>query len=400
MPKAGEMKWVSTVCEDVDTAAAAAKAGEAILSGLGGKNPDLTVVFVSLHHKDAFEKIPALLGDRFGTGVLVGCTAGAVIGGGREVEERPGLSVTAAILPGVDLIPFHCDSADLPEPIASTDSWEKLVGVESAKKPHFILLPDPFTFEAERFLTGLDQIFPQSQKVGGLASGARVPGLNSLYLGGEVFSSGLVGVAMCGNISVDTIVAQGCRPIGEPMFVTSCDGNLVLEMDGKPIFDKLKDLYRSLDPDDKDLFRHSLFLGVVMRDQQTEYQQGDFLIRNLIGMNAESGSLAVGATLKENQVVQFHLRDAKTSAEDLDHMLSRYHETAGKALPQGSLMFSCLGRGRNLYGRSDHDTDSFRRRLGSIPLGGFFCNGEIGPVQGKTFLHGYTSSFALFRNGD
>ena len=137
---------------------------------------------------------------------------------------------------------------------------------------------------------------------------------------------------------------------------------------------------------------------MVMKEFQPEYRHGDFLIRNLLGMDRKSGALAIGGGLRVNQVAQFHLRDARTSAEDLDGLLSRYRTDSGEALPHGSLMFSCLGRGMHLYGRPDHDTDSFRRHLGEIPLGGFFCSGEIGPVQGKTFLHGYTSSFALFRN--
>ena len=206
--------------------------------------------------------------------------------------------------------------------------------------------------------------------------------------------TGLVGVALAGNIEVETIVAQGCRPIGEPMFITKCQGNLLWELDGVSAVKVLEDLYESLDPGDQELARHSLFLGIVMSEQQQEYRQGDFLIRNVVGMDADRGVLAVGAALHESSVVQFHLRDAKTSAADLEQLLARQE---GLAQPQGALLFSCLGRGVYLYGRPDHDTDAFRRHMGDVPLGGFFCNGEIGPVHGTTFLHGYTSSFGLFR---
>jgi len=189
-------------------------------------------------------------------------------------------------------------------------------------------------------------------------------------------------------------VAQGCRPIGEPMFVTRCRDNLLLALDGRPPREVLQGLHSRLAGRDRQLIRESLFLGVAMRDAASEYRQGDFLIRNVMGIDPSSGALAVGASLRENEIVQFHLRDARTSAEDLDCLLSR-HQQEPRAL--GSFLFSCLGRGLHLYGRPNHDADAFRRHLGEVPLGGFFCNGEIGPVQGTTFLHGYTSSFGLFR---
>ena len=144
--------------------------------------------------------------------------------------------------------------------------------------------------------------------------------------------------------------------------------------------------------------RVSLFVGIVMRDNQLEYGRGDFLIRNIIGADRETGRLAVGALLREGMVVQFHLRDAATSAEDLRSLLSRYERGSRDSRPEGSVLFSCLGRGAALYGEPDHDMTEFHRQLGDIPLGGFFCNGEIGPVHGTTFLHGYTSSFGLFRS--
>ena len=392
------MKWVSTVVDHARLEDAVPAAVEELRARLGKKRPDLLVVFASPHHQDGFEDLPDLLRKELDPRVLVGCSGGGVIGGGHEVENRPGLSLTAAVLPGVSLVPFHIKVEDLPDVEASREEWERLVKTFDREKPHFLLLPDPFTFNPDLFLRGLDRAFPESRKVGGLASGGGDGDPNSLFLNDEVHNAGLVGVGMFGNLQVDTLVAQGCRPVGEPIFVTKCRGNLLFEVDGRPVSDYLADLYGSLESRDRELFQHSLFLGMVMKEFQPEYRHGDFLIRNLLGMDRKSGALAIGGGLRVNQVAQFHLRDARTSAEDLDGLLSRYRTDSGESLPHGSLMFSCLGRGMHLYGRPDHDTDSFRRHLGEIPLGGFFCSGEIGPVQGKTFLHGYTSSFALFRN--
>lgn len=160
----------------------------------------------------------------------------------------------------------------------------------------------------------------------------------------------------------------------------------------------LQELFRSLTERDRQLMGHSLFLGVVMDEFLDSPMQGDFLIRNVVGMDQRTGALAIGEMLKEGQLVQFHLRDAETSAQDLTFVLERYATENRENEVPGALLFSCLGRGEYLYGRPNHDTEIFQEKLGQVPLGGFFCNGEIGPVGGTTFLHGYTSSFGLFRS--
>ncbi len=372
------MKWSSAVSTAPLLADAVAEATARVRRELGDVAPDFAVVFVSPHHEASYDAVPELVRAGLECRTLLGCSAGGVIGGGHEVEDAPGLSLTAAMLPGVRLTPFHTSEPEPPR-IAADDPAQ------------FVICPEPFSFDAESFVHALDRAHPGSTVIGGVASGARHPGENALFLDGAVHRDGLVGVALAGDVVIDTIVAQGCRQIGEPMFVTRCERNLLQEIDGRSPAAVLADLHRRATPRDRELFRSSLFLGIVMREQQ-EYHQGDFLIRNVLGLDGKTGAVAVGALLRPGMVVQFHLRDARTSAEDLDAMLGRYRGT-----PAGSLLFSCLGRGTHLYGRPDHDTDAVRRHLGEVPLGGFFCNGEIGPVQGTTFLHGYTSAFGLFR---
>jgi small ligand-binding sensory domain FIST len=273
-----------------------------------------------------------------------------------------------------------------------------LVHVPAASRPHFVLLPDPFTFDPEPLLRGLDRAFPASTKIGGLASGGHQPGANALFLGRRVHRGGLVGVALSGDVEVDTIVAQGCRPIGEPMFVTGCDRNVIRTLDGRPPLEVLQELYDASSERDRELFGRSLFVGVVMREAEESYRQGDFLIRNILGIDDRTGGMAVGALVHEGMVIQCHLRDAQTSAADVRQMLGRYADQPPPTPPAGSLLFACLGRGAGLYGTADFDSTEFRRQMGDVPLGGFFCNGEIGPVQGRAFLHGYTSAFAVFRH--
>ncbi len=391
------MRWLSGSSDTSGLQAAFSAASASILGRLEGARPDLVLAFVSSEHRARFGLLPELVAETFPGALLIGCSAESVIGGGREIEERPGLSLTAAVLPGVTLRPFQV-GPDLPEPSASSEVWERLAGTRPEEDPSFVLLGDPFSIDAESLVAGLDRAFPLASKVGGLASGGRAAGENALFLGAGLHRTGAVGVALSGDIVLDTIVAQGCRPIGNPMFVTRCREGLLLEVDGQPPLDELQRLFDATGAEDRALMRSALFLGIEMTGGRAEYRQGDFLIRNLLGMDDENGALAVAAPLQETQVVQFHVRDALTSAADLEERLTRYRKAAPTGMrPHGALLFSCLGRGAQLYGEPDHDSDALRRHLGDLAVAGFFCNGEIGPIQGRTFLHGYTSAFGIVR---
>ena len=395
------MKWASAISEQTAVESAIEECAVSLRAQLGGDSPDLAVVFASSHYQQNFEAIPEVvrheLGSEAAPPVVLGCSGGGIIGNGQEVEQRPALSITAASLPGVTVTPFHLASDALPDLDAGPTSWEELLKVSPADSPQFVLLADPFSFPVQNLIMGMDFAYTGAAKIGGLASGGQQQGGNALFLGNRVHRSGAIGVALHGNITVDTVVAQGCRPIGKTMRITQSRQNMLESLDGETPLTVLRGLFPTLNERDQGLMRNSLFLGVVMDDFIEEPQQGDFLIRNVMGMDDRSGSLAIGEMLKEGQLVQFHLRDADTSAQDLAAVLDRYAGDNRENQAQGALLFSCLGRGQYLYGKPNHDTDLFRDKLGAVPLGGFFCNGEIGPVSGTTFLHGYTSSFGIFR---
>ncbi|MEE8260530.1 MAG: FIST N-terminal domain-containing protein [Nitrospinaceae bacterium] len=391
------MKWASCVSTQETIEACVEEAVASVTQELAGKDADLTVIFVSPHFRTQYRAIPQLVRDRMPVGMLLGCSGGGIIGGGKEIEQKPAFSLTAAHLPGVDLQTIQTDTMNLPDPDTAPSVWHEWLGVDPATNPNFIVLADPFSFRAEEFLAGMDFAYARSAKVGGLASGAQAQGGNALYLDNKIYNGGLIGVALSGNIQLDTIVAQGCRPIGQPMSITKCDQYQLLEVDGQPPLEKLEEMVDTLSEDDRKLLRTSLFLGIEMNPMKEDPGQGDFLIRNLMGVDQETGSLSIGAPLREGQLVQFHLRDKVMSSEDLKVMLSRYQSKDGWRDAKGALLFSCLGRGEHLYGQPNHDSDMFKTKIGNIPLGGFFCNGEIGPVGQTTFLHGYTSSFGIFR---
>src|SRR5712664_3326626 len=240
------MRWASALSQDPGTPQAVAEAVAALRRELGGERADLVVAFASPHHRAAAADIPALVAAELPGALLVGCTGGGVIGAGHEVEERAAVSLTAAALPGVEMTPFHLDTTDLPAASAPPPTWHAAIGVAPQARPKFLLLADPLTLDASALLAGLDVAYPRSSKFGGLASGGMAPGANRLFLRDEVFRSGIVGIALSGNLRVETIVAQGCRPIGRPMLVTRCQGNVLFE-----------------------LYRHSLFLGLGCQPKLT-----------------------------------------------------------------------------------------------------------------------------------
>lgn len=389
------MRFTSTLQDHAELDVALDRALAAVRDGLDGGSPNLVVMFVSPHHAPGWEALPRRVRAAFPGVALVGCSGGGVIGDGREVEDTPALSLTAAVLPDVAIKPFHVTNAEVVELRASPGRWHERLGVLPEHQPGFVVLPDPFTVDAEALMRSLDAAYPGVAKVGGLVSGARRATENRLFLGDRSLDRGAVGVAMWGDVQVDALVAQGCRPIGDPLVVTRAERNLVYELDGEPVVEVLDALYTALPARDQQLFRGSPHIGVVMDPSIDKPRPGDFLVRNLLGLDRERGVIAVGHVLEPRQVVQFHVRDAEASRADLTDLLDRRRREG--VAPDGALLFSCLGRGRRFYGEADHDSRLLRDKLGPVPVGGFFCSGEIGPVHARTYLHGYTSSFGLFR---
>jgi small ligand-binding sensory domain FIST len=388
------MAWASGLSERIDAREAAKEAVAAARDALGGP-PDLALVFTSSLHAPSYAAVASALGELLPDQQIAGCSALGVIGGGREVERREALSVMLANLPGVRTKVFHLEA--LPRDDAA---WERLTGVPPAEHDgaSFLLFADPFSTDVDALLARFDAAYPRATKLGGVASGAARAGDSALFYGSRLLRDGVVGVALSRPIQVDAVVAQGCRPIGETMIITRCRESVIQELNvGKPM-EALQRTFKGLSPRDQELGRHSLYVGIEMRSGAHRYDQGDFLVREVAGFDPKTGAMAISGKCQDYQAVQFHLRDAQTSAQDLERRLIEARRALGDGRvngANGALLFSCLGRGQALYGSSNHDSDVIRRLLGPIPIAGFFGAGEIGPVGGRTFLHGYTSSIAL-----
>jgi small ligand-binding sensory domain FIST len=391
------MQFVSALSDSLEAEDAVTECLGRLQELLKGAKPDLLFVFVSPHHRDTYSFILESLLEGLKPGTLLGCSGGGVIGGGRELEDAPGLSVTAAVLPGVEIKALHLGDESLPGPDASPKAWEEAFGVAANDRPHFIVLASPYMGKAEELLAGLDYAFPASHKIGGIVSGLRHVSEKALFLDGQRFHDGAILLSLRGQLRIDSLVAQGCRPVGPVLTVTECERNLIHCLDGEMSLKVLQRLHEDSDSRTRELLQRALFLGLVNDElRMGDPKPGDFLIRNVMGLDKARGSVAVNAFIRAGQRVQFHVRDAETASEDLRKVFSRLKMEQPSLKVKGALLFSCLGRGERLFGEPDHDSQAFADAFGTEALGGFFCNGEIGQVGPNTYLHGFTSSFGVF----
>lgn len=407
------MRWVNALSTRPSLEAAVREVVARSQAQLGSP-ADLGLVFISSTFASEYPRLLPLLGEALDLPVLVGCGGGGIVGMAgpdpiqeiQEIEGETALSLTLARLPGVKLHAFHLSAEDLPDLDSPPDAWAELVGVDPAEQPNFILMAEPVFSSINDLLQGLDYAYPGAIKVGGLTDGSGM-GHGNLFCNGRLYRDGVVGVALSGNLVMETIVAQGCRPIGQPFRVVEGDRNIMIKIapeaaqpgstpDSTPL-EALQELLQDLSEEDRELAQHSLFVGIAQSEFKQQLEQGDFLIRNLLGVDPRAGAVAIGDRVRPGQRIQFHLRDADASATDLETLLRRYQAQSGQTSAAGALMFSCLGRGEGLYGKPNFDSALFRRYITHAPVSGFFCNGEIGPVGSTTFLHGYTSVFGICR---
>lgn len=359
------------------------------------KRTDLALIFFHPHFVPHAEALAEQLRINLAAAHLVGCTGEGVIGLDAELEHQPAIALLAAELPGVAVTPFRMTAADL-EAGNDPHAWQRQLGIALEKRANLLLFADPFTIPSVPLVQSLSEAFPQTLLIGGLASGAQQAGENRLILDETVSEDGAVGVALNGKLRVRAVVSQGCRPIGEPFTITRADKNMLFEMGGRPPLAVLQGLLPTLPDADQQLVRTSLVIGRVVNEYKENFARGDFLVRPLIGHDPQSGALAVGDLLRAGQTVQFQVRDAKSADEDLRSQLAKVALGPDAGRIRGALLFSCLGRGQSLYGKPHHDIRTLHEYLGPVPTAGFFCNGEIGPVGNRSFVHGFTSVVGLF----
>jgi len=377
-----------------DTRTAATEVADALYDGVGGAC-DLLLVFGSFHHRAAFSLAVETMRHTVQPRTTLGVTAESVLGGALECEGTAGLSALAIRVPGMRAHGWTAGPG-VPLRAAHPDALREQTGVGPGSQA-VIVLADPFTTPANDVIRALSGLAEEEQAlpiVGGLASGASQPGHNLIIMDDHVQSAGMAGVTLQGEIDVSAVVSQGCRPVGTTHVITAAEGNTIHQIGGRPATELLRDQATQLSDRDKALLGRGLFVGQVINEHKSHFGRGDFLIRAVTGMDDQTGRLVIGDQVRIGQTVQFHVRDAASADEDFNLLLDmqQLHDD-----PLAGMLVTCNGRGTRLFDDEHHDAATVQRRLGEMPLAGFFAAGEIGPIGTQSFLHGHTACLVLLR---
>lgn len=348
-----------------------------------GEEPDVAVLLVTGPLTGVLEDFVSTVNAVLRPKSLVGTTAVSVLAANREAEEVPAVVLWAGHVDGARSVRIDANRSNTGIVLEGFDP------TATERDGTLMLLADPFTFPVDGFLADAAERHPELKIVGGLASAARGPGGNRLVNGHEIHIDGAVGILFEPGVALSFAVSQGCRPIGRALTVTASDRNHLLELGGRPAIERLQELLAEATPEDRQLINQGLHLGVVHDERKLDFDRGDFLIRGVMGIDQERGSVVVGDLVPVGATVQFQVRDAASADEDLREVFARR-----KA--QSALAFSCNGRGERLFGVPNHDATVISESLGGPPLAGMFCAGEIGPIGAKNYTHGFTASVLLF----
>jgi len=354
-----------------------------LLEQLGGP-PDLAMLFVTGPHVGVLEDIAATVHELLRPGTLVGCSAVSVVGGTEEIEHTPGVALWGGTTGVVSA--HHVEVVD-------RGDGATLVGVDGADleaSATALLLADPATFPVSAVLDALAASHPSLVVAGGVASAGSQPGANRLVLDGRLHDRGAVLVLLAPDVPVEVVVSQGCGPVGQPFTVTAAERNMLLELAGRPALERVQETLAALDERERAAAAKGLHIGRVVDEHALDFDRGDFLVRNVLGADRANGAVAVGDEVPVGATVQLHVRDADSADTDLRLLLD---EHSG----DGALVFTCNGRGKALFGAPHHDASVVAESLGTTAVAGMFCAGEIGPVGGRSFLHGFTAVTVIFR---
>ena len=362
---------------------------------LGENGVSLGLVFISPRHFDKSTDILENLRLNARIPLLLGCSSTSLIAGAAEIEEHPGIALGLYALPGADLKPARFTQEQLEEQTGPA-YWHLQTEVTPEQTNGWLAFADPFHLDCESWLRAWNEAYAPAPILGGLASGDHSEQRTQLYLNGDVFEDGGVAVSVGGNVELASVISQGCTPIGDTWTITKAEQNIIYEIANRPAYQVLVDTIQKLPPAEQKSCQGNLFVGLVINEYLDEFHRGDFLIRNLIGADPNSGALAVGALPRSGQTIQFQRRDAAAGTEDITQLLGRARASLQGREVLGACLCSCNGRGARLFGVPSHDASHVQKEFGPVGLAGFFCNGEIGPVGDRNFLHGYTASVALF----
>lgn len=382
-------QYAQSHCINDDLESAVKQTADAIQKTIAG-DIDLVIAFAAGYSPDDFDRCMGTIQELTGATTVLGCTAETVIGAGLELEQENAISVWAVSMPNATVVPMHLDYLRSEQESAIV-GWPQATDGPWPDDSVLLMLGEPFGFPADILLERFNEDRPGIKIVGGMASGGHMPGESRLLLNDQTYAEGAVAIRISG-IAIKTLVSQGCRPIGTPMVITKCERNVIEQLGGKPALDIIHELFQTLPTREQSMVQNGLHIGRVVNEYQESFECGDFLIRSVVGIDKDSRSVSVGDYVRPGQTVQFHIRDAESASAELERLLAL---SSAHSSHQAGLLFTCNGRGLNLFPDPHHDANLVHTNK-KIPLAGFFAAGEIGPIGTKNFIHGFTASVVLF----
>jgi small ligand-binding sensory domain FIST len=362
---------------------------------LPAKEISLGLVFLSPKFFPYAEQVLEILRLHAQIPLLAGCSGGGLVANAEEIEGAGGLVLALYSLPGAKLKAVRFTQEQV-ESAEGDNFWPVETGVAPKDVNGWLAFVDSFHLDAEGWLRTWNENYSALPVYGGLASGNFPEPLAQVYLDGKVFEDGGVAIAVGGDVALAGVISQGCTPIGEAWTLTRVEQNLIRHIGNRPAYEVLSDTVQKLSPEEQRKAQGNLHIGLVVNEYLEEFHRGDFLVRNLLGGDPNSGVLVVGTMPRMGQTIQFQRRDAASASEEMNEMLALEKSKLAGAEIYGGCLFCCNGRGKNLFGRPSHDSKLVQAHFGPTGLAGFFCNGELGPVGEKNFVHGFTASLALF----
>lgn len=362
--------------------------------GLGGE-PTQVFAFVSADWRPHLKEFLEVVQVEGRAAQITGCSGHGLVGVGQEDEDVSGVSLLFLRLPNTRVFRAVMDESDFRDVEAGLP-WPAVTGVPPDDFGSWIALANPLRMRSEGWLGQWNTAYPGEAVFGGLCSGGTDTGDLFLFTEEGESPGAMMAVRFSGGVRLGGVVSQGCRPIGEPYTITEVDRNVVVRIGQRRAYEVLEEAYESLDEAEQAAARGNIFAGLAMTEYKDELRRGDFLVRNILGGDPQAGVIALGAYPRVGQTLQFQLRDEDSADEDLRNQCAGAQTRYGQ--PFASLLFSCAGRGVRMFEAPNHDAGIIEDVFGRVPLAGFFCNGEFGPVGGRNFIHGFTASAAFFLN--
>lgn len=356
-------------------------------------DPHVVFAFVSPDWKPHLSELGEILQIHGHSPLVMGSSADGLVGVGQERENSSGLSLMFLHLPNTELkakIVIEQEVEGSEDLVLCAESERGSEGQDGA----WIVLGDPANLPAENWLRQWNAAWPNSPSYGGLASGN--PAEDGFFLfreTGLIEDAAALLLHLQGGVRLESVVSQGCRPIGDPYTITEVNENVLIKVGQRQAYEILEQAYETLEREEQETARGNIFAGLAVSEYIDEFKRGDFLVRNIIGGDPNVGVLALGAWPRVGQTLQFQLRDREAADEDFVLQCEQAQQEFGQ--PFASLLFTCAGRGLRMFDAPNHDAATLEEVFGKIPVSGYFCSGEIGPVGGTSFVHGYTA-VALF----